>query len=150
MLSRIKRIMDEKGLSISAFADEVGVKRPAMTHTLTGRNNPSLDIVTKILETYTDISPDWLMFGKGAMKKANTPVQQGLFEEFEDDAEAASTVAPELNNQTIVSPKEAKSAPAEIVPILAPKSDVEKRISRIMVFYTDNTFETFIKEEISK
>lgn len=150
MLSRIKRLMDEKGLSISSFADEVGVKRPAMTHTLTGRNNPSLDIVTKILETYSDISPDWLMFGKGPMKKGNTPIQQGLFEELDEEKESTSAVPAESISKSLNQPKEINPIVTEIAPIAIKNSLPDKRIAKIMVFYSDNTFETFVQEDISK
>ncbi|MEI7677327.1 MAG: helix-turn-helix transcriptional regulator, partial [Bacteroidales bacterium] len=64
MLNRIQKIMDDKGLTVSSLADEIGVKRPTMTHTLSGRNNPSLDIISKILERFPEVSSDWLMFGK--------------------------------------------------------------------------------------
>lgn len=33
------------------------------------RNKPSLDLVRKILSTFVYISPDWLLFGKGSIKR---------------------------------------------------------------------------------
>lgn len=70
MLQRIRKIIEERKLTATSFADAIGVQRPAVSHVLSGRNRPSLDFVTKILSRYPDIDPDWLLFGKGSMYRA--------------------------------------------------------------------------------
>ena len=67
MLTRIKQIMELENLSSSQFADEIGVQRSALSHVLSGRNNPSLDFVMKIKACFNEISLDWLLLGKGNM-----------------------------------------------------------------------------------
>lgn len=68
---RIRLIMQEYNLSSSAFADEIGVQRPAMSHILSGRNRPSLDVVMKILKAFDKINSQWLLTGEGKMKQLN-------------------------------------------------------------------------------
>ena len=65
MKERIIQIMEHEGLSSSKFAEEIDIQRSAMSHILSGRNNPSLDVLLKILKKFTYIDSDWLLFGKG-------------------------------------------------------------------------------------
>jgi len=65
MIERIKKMMDKRGLTPSQFADEIGLKRSSLSHILSGRNNPSLDVVMKIKTRFDEISLDWLLFGEG-------------------------------------------------------------------------------------
>lgn len=69
MLERINRIIEEKQMSTTQFADYINIQRPTMSHIISGRNNPSLDIVMKILTAFQDIDSNWLMFGDGEMYK---------------------------------------------------------------------------------
>jgi transcriptional regulator with XRE-family HTH domain len=65
MKARILQIMESEGLSPSKFAETIGIQRSAMSHIISGRNNPSLDVLMKILETFPYVDSDWLLFGKG-------------------------------------------------------------------------------------
>lgn len=67
MLKRIELVLQTQNLTVSQFADRIGVQRSALSHVLAGRNNPSLDFVTKILRTFPDIRSQWLLFGEGKM-----------------------------------------------------------------------------------
>jgi transcriptional regulator with XRE-family HTH domain len=68
---RILAILEDKGLTPSSFADTIGIQRSSMSHILSGRNKPSLDVIHKILITFPDIQSDWLLTGKGPMKQLN-------------------------------------------------------------------------------
>ncbi|MGD0711853.1 MAG: helix-turn-helix transcriptional regulator [Bacteroidales bacterium] len=67
MNSRIQLILKTKNISASKFADEIGVQRSSISHILSGRNNPSLDFIQKILKRFPDINSDWILTGKGSM-----------------------------------------------------------------------------------
>jgi len=69
MINRILLVLKTQNLSSSQFADEIGVQRSSISHILSGRNNPSLEFVTKILKRYPDINSEWILFGKGSMYK---------------------------------------------------------------------------------
>ena len=64
IIERIKRIISDSGLSNSQFADKIGVPRSSISHILSGRNNPSLDLIIKILRNFDDINADFLLKGE--------------------------------------------------------------------------------------
>ena len=72
MKDRIRIIMQASGMNASQFADAVGIRRATVTHITTGRNEPSLNVIYKILTKFTDVSPDWLLFGYGEMYRNGT------------------------------------------------------------------------------
>lgn len=67
MIDRIKQVLEYSQLSTTAFADTIGISRSGLTHLLTGRNQPSLDVAKKILVQYPEISTEWLIMGMGDM-----------------------------------------------------------------------------------
>ena len=69
MKDRIKQIMDKANLTPAKFADQLQINRAVVSHILNGRNNPSLDVVTKILSEMNYINSDWLLNGTGQMYK---------------------------------------------------------------------------------
>lgn len=77
MVERIQKIIQWKKLTASGFADQIGVPRSTISHIISGRNNPSLDLVLKILETFPEIKTDWLVRGDGHM----VAIQNSLFSE---------------------------------------------------------------------
>lgn len=66
---RIRQIIQEKSLTNAAFADAINIKRPIISHILSGRNKPSLHVVLQILDTFEDIDPAWLLQGKSGTSR---------------------------------------------------------------------------------
>ena len=77
MVNRINLILKAKNITSKQFAEEIGVQPSGMSHILSGRNNPSLDFVMKVVRRYPEIDINWLMFGKGEMYVPSyaTPLQ---------------------------------------------------------------------------
>lgn len=69
MKERIREIIDYLSITQAEFANRIGVQRANITHILTGRHKPSLDIIQKILEKFPEINAEWLILGKGEMLK---------------------------------------------------------------------------------
>ena len=67
MLDRIRMLLEAKQLTPTQFADAIGVARPVVSHVLSGRNKPSLDVVQRILGAMPDVSMPWLLNGAGPM-----------------------------------------------------------------------------------
>ncbi len=67
MIQRIKNIISAKNMTSSGFADKVGVPRSTISHILSGRNKPSLELLQKILDAFPDIRTEWLVRGRGSM-----------------------------------------------------------------------------------
>jgi DNA-binding XRE family transcriptional regulator len=107
MENRILNIIEKYQLSSNAFAQEIEVNRSTISHILSGRNKPSIEVLQKILKRFPDISAAWLLLGQGGINdesKPSSPVQ----------TQQKSTL------ETI------------------------KSIDKIVVFYTDNSFEEYM------
>lgn len=69
IVERIGKIIEENNLSASSFAKTIGVQRSSISHILSGRNNPSLDLLLKIHNAFNYISLEWLILGDNSMEK---------------------------------------------------------------------------------
>ena len=67
MIDRINLLMKAKNVTAKQFAEEIGIQPSGMSHILSGRNNPSLDFVMKVVKRWPEVNINWLMFGKGEM-----------------------------------------------------------------------------------
>ena len=97
ILKRIKKIIEENNLSNSEFAEKIGIPKSSVTHLLSERNNPSLDIIIKISEAFEDISTDYLIFGQENQSESTIQDSNTLFSELEDSISEDSVK--DLNNK---------------------------------------------------
>ncbi|MCB2379445.1 helix-turn-helix transcriptional regulator [Hymenobacter sp. BT635] len=67
MVDRIRTLLQARQLTPTQFADAIGVARPIVSHILSGRNKPSLEVVQKIIGAFPDLSLPWLLSGTGSM-----------------------------------------------------------------------------------
>jgi len=112
MVDRIREIISARNFTPTQFADEIGVARPIISHILSGRNKPSLEVVQKIVAALPDISLPWLLSGMGTMQEptvAITPAttRTASSSERKKDAKASETARPAPNRNPA-----APSAPA--------------------------------------
>ena len=149
MKERILKIMEREQMSPSKFAEEIGIQRSALSHILNGRNKASLEVLMKILGRFDYLSTDWLLFGKGSMFRPDRmAIQTQLFDES-GVSSAEGKVFSEYAKE-----KELKEEVSEyrVVPeksVVSVQCSRQKCVSKILLFYSDNTFETFVplKEE---
>ena len=96
ILNRIKKIILDNNLSNSEFAEKIGIPKSSVTHLLSERNNPSLDVIIKISETFKHISTDYLIFGYE--NDTETPSEL-LNKQFDDlDEETSEDSVKDSNN----------------------------------------------------
>jgi len=114
LVDRFKYLMKLNNLSASAFAEKVGVQPSSISHILSGRNKPSLEFTQKVLAQFPKVSADWLISGK------TTVIE---------------------NNMTEPEPKE-KSTLGNVSQS-SPTLSGKKKIKKIVLFYSDNSFEEF-------
>ncbi len=67
MVERIRNLLESRQLTPTQFADAIGVARPIVSHILSGRNKPSLEVVQRILAAMPDLAMPWLLNGTGPM-----------------------------------------------------------------------------------
>lgn len=120
---RLQIIMDHYGVSATAFAEKLGINRSTISHLLSGRNKPSLDVVMKVLQTYPEVELYWLLNGTG-----NFP----------------STPAPKLTS-TKTGLNMSKQVPSQAKAIVPPDSlsNSDKTIDRVVIFFSDGSFKSY-------
>lgn len=64
---RISQLIDKLGYNKSSFAAKIGVSQPIITHITSGRNNPGLEVIQKILTNCPEVNPEWLILDRGEM-----------------------------------------------------------------------------------
>lgn|ERR1035437_97700 len=154
---RIEKIMLKEEMNSAVFASEIGIQGSTLSHILNGRNNPSLDVLKKILNRFRTLSSDWLILGIGSMyrgeKQSQTPT---LFDSLDESITKSATLEPDspFKNTMDSSPIQQKTIPlqetpvqtrpeaahASILPLLEQST---KSVRKIIVYYTDNTFQEF-------
>lgn len=100
MTDRISLLIKAKNLSAAQFADEIGVQRSSISHLMSGRNKPSLDLIQKTLQRFPEVSTEWLLFGKGEMvRELNLFDSQLRFGSNESNGKLALMAEPVILNQ---------------------------------------------------
>lgn len=126
---RLQNLMDFYEISAAGLADKIGVQRSSISHLLSGRNNPSLDFVLRVLDNFPEIQFEWLVKGEGKLeidlslenKNSTTPT---LFDQESD-----------LEKQKI----NLNSGQSESIP----SQSKTKLIDKILLLYTDGSFEVY-------
>lgn len=143
---RVLAVMEQKQLSDAQFAEAIGISRGAVSQIKSGRSYPSLDVALKILDRYPDLSSDWLLLGKGEMYRSdelsNPMIKPALTAE---NASECSSVAENGLNYEVGNPQNVTQP--TVVERIVYKDLSAKTISKIVVFYSDNTFDTFVLEK---
>ena len=167
---RISTVMAIKNLSNAEFANTIGVQPSNISHLLSGRNKPSLDLIMKIVKRFPEIRLEWLLQGDGSMNKEygfdlfgskqeeqvkrnapTTPNESKIPEHGQ--AQSQIPLAFEVKKTEIV----AKSPQIEIDNITSDLTDSSTNknksttrsedlalgIEKIVIFYKDKTFTTY-------
>jgi transcriptional regulator with XRE-family HTH domain len=75
---KIELLIQKKQLSSSQFADKLGIPRSSISHILSGRNKPSLDVVQKILSNFPDVTAEELLFEDQTLKILSVVAQTSV------------------------------------------------------------------------
>lgn len=149
--------MQAKNITAKQFAEEIGIQPSGMSHILSGRNNPSLDFVNKVLRRFPEIDANWLVLGKGEMYMSSPgakppvspiaplPVEPPTL--FADTPEETHEAEAEehLDELTEESPMKVaedgiRYAPTYIASAPTPAKDSSREVVRMLLIYSDNTF----------
>lgn len=146
MKDRINDIITNYKLTPTEFADKIGVGKSNISHILSGRNNPSLEMVKRILSEFPNINSDWLIFGVGQMLKVKPsgPTQQNMMLDFveKEDNVIHDTDEGTKTNNVDTNVKEFLKVDVEEDRNVS-ENNKQSKISKIIIYYTDNTYESF-------
>ena len=67
MNKRFKIWLDSVNLNANSFSKLVDLNRSTVSHIISGRNKPSIDVLEKILAIYPDLNINWLITGLGSI-----------------------------------------------------------------------------------
>lgn len=150
IIQRLKEFIVYTGLSSTQFADKAGIPRPTLSQMVHGRNKSvNNQVLSRLDENFPELNIMWLLFGRGAMLTDSN---------FEISERQNSLQEPAQPQQTIENQNEGPSWRASVLcsapDMLQDKSEVpsetrtinvdgSKRITSIIVLYSDNSFETF-------
>lgn len=139
MKDRIMEFLTAENKSSAQLAAEIGVQPSGISHILSGRNNPSLDFIIKMLEKYKYLSTEWLLFGKGKMykdKQVLTLFDDPVTNEENTPARERDRSEFRMMNETIDDKGRGINSETE-------KSFKTSGIKKIIWFYDNNEFEEF-------
>ena len=137
MKDRIAHIIRAKNLTAAEFALRLGIQPSNISHLLSGRNNPSLDFVKKLKETFPEYNLDWIIFGRGPVTVSepfveSTPVRQLPSEEVQKKKDEL------LQDESLFSQNENVDLTLKRL-----ASSTDSVLKQIILVYSDNTFELF-------
>tara|TARA_Y100001980_G_C14424100_1_gene214298 strand:+ start:409 stop:813 length:405 start_codon:yes stop_codon:yes gene_type:complete len=123
-ISRLNEIMVNNNLNSATFAEQIGVQRSSVSHVMSKRNKPSLDFILKIVNSFQEVTLDWLLFDNN-LKPSPSAKSVGKFFKTKIDSNLKKSPNVLTNKQ---SPMEIKT-----------NSDVVQ----IIQIYKDGSFLTF-------
>ena len=142
MKDKLDFLCSKYNLTASSLAKALGVEASAISHIRSGRNKPSYDFVVKILRAFPDVNPDWLLLdGEEFMRtgESSAAPSSPLFSEFGTAAEVSS-FEPVKNIE--ISRSSAESKNGDVSKNLFSKIG-DKELKRVIVLYTDGSFESY-------
>lgn len=144
---RILLLMKAQGMTPTQFADEIGIQRSSISHILSGRNNPSLDVILKILGRFKEIDSNWLILGKGNLLKERDLDNSPTLFNLDEDEEIIDKNLKEIDLKEEEKEKEIKTNNIEIQEniIAIQNTNSQRSISKIIILYNDNSYEELVK-----
>lgn len=84
MNERLKQFIDYLNISTRKFEIKISASNGQIAKFLTKNTTIQSDILSKIFDTYPELSAEWLMRGKGEMLRENTPEREGNTPRYTD------------------------------------------------------------------
>ena len=92
MNRRFQTILDLENLSPAQLADRLGVQRSGISHILSGRNKPSFELLQRVVQSFPEISAEWLITGNGKpLKEQNQAAASGAASSAASSATSGAT-----------------------------------------------------------
>ena len=171
---RIELLMKCYDLSPSQFAEKTGIQRASVSHIISGRNKPSLEVMLKIYDAFPGVDMKWLMTGVGeapvrqaAVEPAVDTSRESLFPQqvsvpqvenslfaapeepelpvVEETKPRRATVQQSVRDKNVSEPRPRRQQVNRVAQMAALQT--EKKIKEIRIYYSDGTYETLVPEK---
>lgn len=134
---RIFQFLEAKGLSSADFAATIDIGAAVVSHMKNGRNKVSLNVYAKIIDSFPDLNPDWLLLGEGSMYRNGTA-----------SVKKENSTEPTLFTNNSIEEKTRQTFTEDMKITQSNENTViphnEKAVKKIVIFYDDNTFQEFM------
>lgn len=153
MKDRLQQFLDLKNISAARLADMMGIQRSALSHILGGRNKPSYDFISKFITLFPYVNAEWFITGKGEAFKnmaspGTAPASPAPVQTPAPAPVPASVPSPDSAPVTAaaaavqIEPQEDDDDfPIAVKEEMAEDSPRERRISRIIILFSDGTYQ---------
>jgi transcriptional regulator with XRE-family HTH domain len=132
--TRLQHILERFQLSGSALADMIGVQRSSISHILSGRNKPSLEFITKLMDHFPELSFEYLVKGEEIEPTSSEYIEEKvaypptLFDDI--DVKDEKNQGNKLNQETKI-------------PDQINKKTRSVEIERVMIFFKDGSYKEY-------
>lgn|SRR5574344_2718192 len=148
MKERIKFIISDLNIKNGDFAAKINVSPGSVSQWLSGRQKPKIENIDKILSEFPRYSRSWLLNGvepihvNSSVKSNNTASEPSLFDDLntEDNYKEIKAI-PEDKSEIKLLNEPPIDSKLNYIP--NKKEKVKKEITKIVFFYSDNSFEIF-------
>ena len=155
---RIRLLMHFKKLNATQLAEIINVQRSSISHILTGRNKPSLDLVQRVVNEFPEVSYDWLLNGTGKLNRANPNNQPTLSSNSDSNGIDNDTNVPQQETKTDTSVSDEHSRDATDVSkdtaekkngatskqVTEVNTNINKtlpKVTKVIIFYDDGSYQ---------
>lgn len=81
-IDRVRLIIKSEELSVSSFEKKIGLSNNSIQQALKRSTNLKDETLNNILNSFPDISAEWLLTGKGSMRKSKMNANRAHISEF--------------------------------------------------------------------
>lgn len=154
---RIIKVIEEFDLTDKAFSGKTSIAAATVSNMRKKKQMASLEVINKVFSAFPEVNQNWLLFGEGDLLVQNMSFSEGLnsSSEEKDDGQQSNKeedttekVSNDLFQKTEQSREiirqEVSLAVKEALLSLIPSD--KKLIEEIRVFYTDGSFESFVRK----
>ncbi len=152
---RLFWLLSHQELSRAEFAQKLGISVSSLSHLLSERNLPGMDLLTKMCREFPGLNPGWLLLGEGEPigQAGDTGRGRKYPTENQDKLENQNAIPP-LNKLIIqdfkplsLADSERNASDGSSQP-QAPNSNnnneaLNLNIEQVMIFYSNGTFKVY-------
>jgi len=155
---RLAWLLAHEEISRAEFAQKLGISVSSLSHLLSERNLPGMELLMSMCKEFPGLNPSWLLLGQGEAFTQPEPGHLGLFdvkpvnpEPNKPPSEAVQAVVEgsthsEKEQQAFNSsqyPME-ETGNSDSKPSAYEKNHISSDIEYVMVFYVNGTFKKYV------
>lgn len=159
MREKLLELLNREGLRPSQLAEILEINPAGISHILAGRNKPSFELLQKILRRFPKINPDWLLLDSDQIYRSEIPnpvsgiptdktqaeknnLENTLFGNTSNGGSKSGT--PKITSPGNTALPESANGGHPVASNIPTTGNLSKvGIKRIVIFYEDQTFETY-------